>query len=97
MKMPVPVDGAVSSLAREGAQAPPKEAGVPFAREIGPSDRASTLIETVERGVCEPVILGARGLGALRRTLLGSVSQAVQHASKVPVTIVKHDAADFAN
>lgn len=80
------VDGAVGSLALEGAQAPLKEAGVPFEREIGSGDPTSTLIKTVERRDCEAIILGARGMGALRSTLLGSVSQAALHASKVLVT-----------
>ena len=90
------VSGAVGSRALEGAQALFKEAGVPFEREIGSGDPASTLIEIAGRYGCEAIILGARGMGALRGALLGSVSHAVLHASKVPVMIVKHDAADFA-
>ena len=35
-------------------------------------------------------IVGARGQGALSGALLGSVSQALAHASPVPLTIVKH-------
>lgn len=91
------VSGAVGSRALEGAQALFKEAGIPFEREIGSGDPASTLIEIAERHGCEAIILGARGMGALRSALLGSVSQAVLHASKVPVTIVKHAQADAAH
>jgi nucleotide-binding universal stress UspA family protein len=91
------VSGAVGSRALEGAQALFKEAGVPYESEIGSGDPASTLIEIAERHGCEAIILGARGMGVLRSALLGSVSQAVLHASKVPVTIVKHDTADFAH
>ncbi len=91
------VSGAVGSRALEGAQALFKEAGVPYEREIGSGDPAQTLIEIAGRYGCEAIILGARGMGALRSALLGSVSQAVLHAFKVPVTIVKHDAADFAH
>jgi hypothetical protein len=81
----------------EGAQSLLKEAGVPFEREIGSGDPASTLIEIAERHGCEAIILGARGMGALRSALLGPVSQAVLHASKAPVTIVKHAQVDVAN
>lgn len=90
------VSGAVGSRALEGAEALFKVAGVPFEREIGSGDPAQTLIELAEHHGCEAIILGARGRGALRSALLGSVSQAVLHASKVPVTIVKHAQADAA-
>jgi Universal stress protein family len=33
--------------------------------------------------------MGARGMGQLRRAMLGSVSHEVLHAAAVPVTIVK--------
>ena len=90
------VSGAVGSRALEGAQALFEEAGVPYEREIGSGDPAQTLIEIAGRFGCEAIILGARGRGMPRNALLGSVSQAVPHAFKVPVTIVKHDAVGFA-
>jgi nucleotide-binding universal stress UspA family protein len=90
------VSGAVGSRALQGAEALFNAAGVHFDREIGSGDPAQTLIEIAERHGCEVIILGARGLGALRSALLGSVSLAVLHASKVPVTIVKHAEADSA-
>lgn len=37
------------------------------------------------------VVVGSRGLGAVRRTILGSVSDYVVHHSKCPVIVVKHD------
>ena len=83
------VTGAVGSRALEGAQALFKQAGVPFESEIGSGEPAPTLIELAERHGCEAIIMGARGLGALRSALIGSVSQAVLHTAKVPVTIVK--------
>jgi nucleotide-binding universal stress UspA family protein len=43
-----------------------------------------------ERHGCDAIILGARGLGTLRSALMGSVSQGVLKASRLPVTIVKH-------
>ncbi len=84
------VTGAVGSRALQGAEALFKAAGEPFEREIASGFAANTLIEVAERHGCDAIVMGARGLGALRSTLLGSVSQAVLHVSKVPVTIVKH-------
>ena len=86
------VSGAVGSRALEGAEALFKEAGVPYEREIASGDPAQTIVDIADRCGCQAIILGARGLGALRSALLGSVSQAVLQASRVPVTVVKHDA-----
>ena len=83
------VTGAVGGHALEGAEALCVDAGMSFDREVGSGDPAATLIEIAERHRCEAIILGARGLSALRAALLGSVSQAVLHASKVPVTVVR--------
>jgi nucleotide-binding universal stress UspA family protein len=88
------VTGAVGSRALEGAQALCRQAGVPFESEIGSGEPAPTLIEITERHGCEAIIMGARGLGALRSALIGSVSQAVLQSSRVPVTIVKHAQVD---
>lgn len=83
------VTGAVGSRALQGAEALFKAADEPFEREIASGYAANTLIEVAERHGCDAIVMGARGLGALRSTLLGSVSQAVLHIAKVPVTIVK--------
>ncbi len=84
------VSGAVGNRALDGAEALLRAAGVPFEREIASGDPAQALIELAGRHGCEGIIVGARGLGVVRSALLGSVSQAVLHASMVPVTVVKH-------
>jgi nucleotide-binding universal stress UspA family protein len=83
------VTGAVGGRALEGAEALLNAAGVRFEREIGSGEPAPTLLGIAERHACDAIILGARGLGALSGALLGSVSQAILKASKVPVTIVQ--------
>ena len=65
-------------------------AGVPYETEIGLGPVAATLVDMVERCGCDALIIGARGLGGLRGTLLVSVSQALVQQSPVPVTVVKH-------
>jgi nucleotide-binding universal stress UspA family protein len=63
---------------------------VEFETEFAAGDPGHMLVDIAERFECEMVIMGARGVGALRSGLLGSVSNAVLHAASVPVTIVKH-------
>ena len=65
-------------------------AGVGYETEIGLGSVAATLVDMAERCGCDALIIGARGLGGLRGTLLGSVSQALIQHSPVPVTVVKH-------
>lgn len=65
-------------------------AGVPFETEIGLGPIAATLADMTECCGCDALIIGARGLGGWRGTLLGSVSQELIHLSTVPVTVVKH-------
>ncbi|MES2975558.1 MAG: universal stress protein [Pseudomonadota bacterium] len=84
------VSGAVGSRAMESAEAMFNAEGVAFEREIGSGDPADTIVKTAERLQCDAIIISARGLGALSGALMGSVSQAVLHASRLPVTIVKH-------
>ena len=84
------VTGAVGERALEAAEALFKAAGVPFEREIGSGEPASVLVDMAERHGCDAIVLGARGLGALRAALMGSVSTGVLHASRLPVTVVKH-------
>ncbi len=84
------VSGAVGSRAMESAEAIFNAEGVAFEREIGSGDPADTIVKTAERLQCDAIIISARGLGALSGALMGSVSQAVLHASRLPVTIVKH-------
>lgn len=62
---------------------------VPYEKEVGLGDPASTLVDMAERWECEGIVIGARGMNALQRTWMGSVSQSVLHHSRVPVTVVK--------
>lgn len=83
------VSGAVGHRALAQAEALFRAAGVPFEHEIGSGEVAPTLLSIAQARGCDGIILGARGLGAVRGALLGSVSQAVVQAATIPVTVVK--------
>lgn len=67
-------------------------AGESYECQISSGYPAPMLLEIAENYGCDAIIIGAKGHGTLRSTLLGSVSQAVLHASTIPVTVVKHAA-----
>lgn len=85
------VTGAVGARALAPAEDLFKAAGVAYEREIGSGDAAATLVEIAQRHGCTAMLMGARGMGALRGVLLGSVSQGVLRRAEVPVTIVRHE------
>ena len=86
------VTGAVGARALADAEELFKAAGVAYEREIGSGDPAATLVEIAQRYGCTAILMGARGMGALRGALLGSVSQGVLQRAAVPVTVVRHEA-----
>ncbi len=75
--------------ALEKAEALLMAEGVVYEREIATGDPAHTIIDIGERFACDMIIMGARGVSAMRSALLGSVSNEVLHAAQVPVMIVK--------
>ena len=48
------------------------------------------IIHVAEEEKVSMIIVGTRGMGQVRRTLLGSVSDHVMHHSHVPVLICRH-------
>ncbi|KAK2159882.1 hypothetical protein LSH36_144g04044 [Paralvinella palmiformis] len=47
-----------------------------------------TVIDAAEKNRATMIVMGTRGFGLVRRTILGSVSEYVIHHTKVPVTVV---------
>ncbi len=84
------VNQTVGAQALERGEALCTAAGAPFEREVRSGYAATMLIEIAEDYGCDAIIIGANGKGTLRSALLGSVSQAILHASTMPVTIVRH-------
>jgi len=50
---------------------------------------AEALLRVAEVRKCDLIVLGSRGMGTLKASLLGSVSDKVLHNAQVPVLIVK--------
>ena len=83
------VSGAAGVHLLSAAEELLSQADLDHESEVASGDPAHTLVDICERFGCDAIIMGARGVGALSATLLGSVSQGVLRASAVPVTIVK--------
>ena len=50
---------------------------------------ADVIVEQVEDGAYDLIVMGSRGLGALQDFVIGGVSHYVLHHSKVPVLVVR--------
>eukprot|EP00249_Psilotum_nudum_P010569 c22619_g1_i2 orf=233-775(+) len=56
------------------------------------NDPRDAICEAVEKLHCDFLVIGSHGYGAVKRTLLGSVSDYCVHNAKCPVVIVKKPA-----
>lgn len=59
--------------------------------ELASGHAAQEIVDRIEPGGHDLVVVGSRGRGKARSLFLGSVSQYVSHASPVPVLIVHAD------
>lgn len=51
-------------------------------------DPAHEIVALAKRAHCSEIVMGTRGLGAVRSFILGSVANKVIHLSSLPVTLV---------
>lgn len=90
------ISAAAGAHLLEPAEALLKAAGVLWEREIANGDPAHVLAEMIERHGIDAVVMGARGLGAARSAVAGSVSHWLLVHGPVPVTVVRHVAPEDA-
>jgi len=64
-------------------------AGLTVQTELLEGEPADTIIKYAQEQKMDNIIIGQRGLGALKSMVLGSVSQKVLHNANIPVTIIK--------
>jgi nucleotide-binding universal stress UspA family protein len=84
------VSAGAGSHLLEPAEALLNAAGVMWEREIASGDPAHVLAEMIERHRIDAVVMGARGLGAARSAIAGSVSHWLLVHGPIPVTVVRH-------
>lgn len=63
--------------------------GLAYTLKVAIGDPAAEIIEIAEKERADLIVIGSRGLGAIKGVFLGSVSQKVTHHAKCPVMIVK--------
>jgi nucleotide-binding universal stress UspA family protein len=66
-----------------------RDAGVPHSTEILNGPVGPTIAERADTLACDGIVMGTRGMGAVRNLVLGSVATKVVHAAHVPVTLVR--------
>jgi nucleotide-binding universal stress UspA family protein len=70
-------------------------AGLPVTTVLADQPIRGAMIRRIKDGHHDLVVMGSRGRGAVRATLLGSVSHYVLHHSPVPVLIVHGEVQPF--
>ena len=60
---------------------------------VGKQDPRHGVVAAAEQWSAQLIVVGARGLGAFDRLLLGSVSRSVVHGSKIPVWVARANTA----
>jgi nucleotide-binding universal stress UspA family protein len=63
--------------------------GVPYVTSVAVGAPAETIVAYVENHAIDCIVMGTRGMSALKNFLLGSVAAKVVGSVEVPVTLVK--------
>lgn len=82
------VSVAAAEHALESAEAVLRAAGLAFESEAVLGDPGHLLVEIAERFECDMVVMGARGVGNPHGAVPGSVTNALLHACRLPLTVV---------
>ena len=62
---------------------------IKFKKEIVFGHEAKEIIDFAQKKKFDLIVIGARGRGTIKQMLLGSVSNAIVHSSKIPVLVIK--------
>jgi nucleotide-binding universal stress UspA family protein len=64
-------------------------AGIPYVLELAEGKIVEILVQYTERGKCNMIFMGTRGMGTVANLALGLVATKVIHLAQIPVTLVK--------
>lgn len=78
----------IAAEALETAKKLVDEAGVPFCVKVRVGIPKVEICDEAKESKANLIVMGYRGLGAISRTMLGSVSYGVLHETPCPVTII---------
>ena len=76
-------------IALGGARRRLDRAGIKYKYYIRAGALPETIVQLANEHKCTRIVMGTRGLGAVRGLVLGSVTYGVVHLSQMPVTLVK--------
>ncbi len=71
------------------ARAMIEESGIKYTMYLMVGPAARRITQYVKDTQCDHIVMGTRGLGAIKGLLLGSVTTKVIHLAPVPITLVK--------
>jgi nucleotide-binding universal stress UspA family protein len=66
-----------------------KDKDIPLHTVVKEGDPPHEIVKYAETNAVDHIIIGTRGLGNIKGTLLGSVSSKVIHTARCPVTVVR--------
>ena len=66
-----------------------EQAGIASTYHIGVGDPPDVIMQFGKDMACDQIVMGPRGLGAVKRILLGSVARRVIELSAIPVLLIR--------
>lgn len=81
------IEGAGRAIVDEAKESL-RSAGLDPVGEVAIGDIAPTIVERARDEPCDLIVMGTRGMGAVRNLVLGSVATKVIHLSETPVLLV---------